>query len=210
MFGKWFKGRGGKTAPRQLDRPEQLRAGDMLEMVDSFGLPKELRGQTFEVVKVNTYVFGGRRSSEFLLQGEFSLPIHMTFENDDGQQSLLFTQKIERETVESILDMDAFSGVFGESLTRDKIVAQDTQNRFDQWLASEYYQNADWEQGEFFEQDLRHQRSLPSGEHCESLSLESRDGQHFISIEVWAGGETDVSLGIARPLSDLKSFYGKQ
>jgi hypothetical protein len=208
MFGKWFKRGGGSQAPRQLERPDQLRAGDMLEMVDSFGLPEQLRGQTLQVLKVNTYVYGSQRSSEFLLQGSSSEPIHMSFDNEDGEQSLLFTRKISRAEVESLLDMAAFGEVFGEQLYRGEISAKDSENKYSRWVGEVYHQNSDWHTAEFFEQDLRHE-NRQNGEFCETLDIESSDGNFFISIEVWNGGETDVSLGIARPLSDLKSYYGK-
>lgn len=210
MFGKWFKKGGDETPPRQLERPDQLRAGDMIELVDSFGLPKELRGQTLEVKKVNTYVEGATRSAEFLLQGGTAEPIHMSFEQEDGEQNLLFTRKIDRADVEALLDMDAFGQVFADEIFRGEIKANDAQNAFSRWVGESYYQQGAWSHAEYFEQDLRGGRSAGQhGEPCESISLMSADEEFFISIEVWDGGETDVSLGIVRPLSDLSAFYGK-
>lgn len=212
MFGKWFKKGGGQTAPRQLERPDQLRVGDMIDLVDSFGLPEQLRGQTLQVTKVSTYVDGPVRTAEFLLQGDSSEPIHMSFEQEDGEQSLLFTRKIPRGDVETLLDMEAFGQVFGDETFRGQIKAADAENRFARWVGESYYQQGGWSHSEYFEKDLRSsgfggvgQR----GEPCESLTLMTAEGDFFIDIEVWDGGETDVSLGIVRPLSDLSAFYGK-
>lgn len=208
MFGKWFKSGGGAERPRRLERPDQLEVGDMLEMVDSFSLPAQLRGQTLEVLKVNTYVDGAVRTPEFLLRGSGSEPIHMVFEQEDGAQNLLFTRKIERDQVEALLDMEAFGQVFGESIFRGEIKAQDPQDQFSRWIGSAYYQQGEWSHVVYCEKDLRHV-SGQNGEACETVTLASSDGAFFIDIEVWDGGETDVSLGIVRPLSDLNALYGK-
>ncbi|WP_144392264.1 hypothetical protein [Pleionea sediminis] len=212
MFGKWFGKKEEKT--RILEKPEELNVGDMVEMVDSFGLPAEIRGETFQIMEINTYEYKHARETEFLLQGSEGIPLHLTVEVEDGEEWLNFTRKIERSDVEQLFDMDAFGLVFDEEVSRESIRVIGDSSKYERWLADSYYQEGEWTRGYFHKSDFR-KKSISryedddNGEAFESVSLVSEDDMHRVEIEVWEDGTTDVSIGVSRPIADIKALYGK-
>jgi len=212
MLGKWFGKKAPEGQPRVLEKPEQLKIGDMVEMVDSFGLPKELRGQTLQVVKVNTYEYEHKHYPEFQLEGNSNIPIHMTVENEDGENITTFSIKISRDIVENTFDMDAFSSVFDEDLFQGLIKANDP-DTFPRWLASEYRQTGGWSKGYFYERDYRNS-PMTNYEHkgaepFETVTLASDDGKNSVCIEVWEDGDTDISLALSVKSSEINAYYAK-
>ena len=211
MFSKLF---GKKDEPvRRLENPEDLNIGDMFEMVDTFGLPKSFRGQTFKVAAVNTYQYEYGQETEFQLEGSTGEAYHMTIENEDGEKFVNFTMKIERDEVESLFDMDAFSTVFDEEPGNDAIETTEAKSDYERWVADRYYRDGDWSKGYYHKQDFRNKRFSnyedDRAEPFESISLVSEDDMHSVEIEVWSDGDTDVSLCVSRPIADIKELYGK-
>ena len=45
------------------------------------------------------------------------------------------------------------------------------------------------------------------GEPCEMICLSSDDESHSLNIEIWEGGETEVSLTLTRPISDIVDLF---
>ncbi len=211
MFSKWFGKKEENT--RILEKPEQLNVGDMVEMVDSFGLPKEIRGETFQIMEINTYEYKNARETEFLLQGSEGIPLHLTIDDEDGEQWLNFNRKIERNEVEQLFDMDAFGLVFEDDVSREPIKVVGDGSLYERWLADSYYQEGEWVRGYFHKADFRN-KSISrfeddKGEAFESVSLVSEDDMHRVEIEVWEDGTTDVTIGVSRPIADIKSLFGK-
>ena len=85
---------------RTLTHPRDLRVGDVIVMDDGFDLPIQLRGQQFEVKKVQTYQFEHEQNSEWILKGIDNRPIFLGVEEEDGSCELTFSIKIERDEVE--------------------------------------------------------------------------------------------------------------
>ena len=78
------------------------------------------------------------------------------------------------------------------------------------WLADSYFQEAKAESGYFYEKDCR--KGGPAGyegdgEPFEYYLLVSADRGHAIEIEVYAGGDTEVSLTLYRPIDDIKDLW---
>ncbi|MGX5203269.1 hypothetical protein [Aliikangiella sp. IMCC44632] len=205
---------GKKASPvRKLTNPKDLMVGDMLELVDSFSLPVELRGKTFAVKAINTYEYEYSSTTEFLLEGPEQQAIHMSIESEDGEDYVNFTKKIDRSEVESLFDMDTFGLVFEETICEEKIEVIVVSGQYERWLAEAYRQQGEWSGGYYYPQDLRdkpksHYQDGQS-EPFESVSLAADDEMHSVEIEVWKDGATDIFLGISRPVSDIKALYGK-
>ncbi|WP_444997049.1 hypothetical protein [Aliikangiella sp. IMCC44359] len=211
MFNKLF-GK-DKESVRILNNPEELQVGDMLEMVDSFGLPTQIRGKTFQVMSVNTYEYQSERETEFMIQGDDAGTFHMTIENEDGEMFVNFTLKIERDEVEALLDMDTFGMVFDEDICRESIDVIGNASSYERWVATSYRQQGEWYRGYYYKGDFRKKEvssyESKDAEPFEAVALSSDDDMHFINVEVWEDGTTDVALGVSRPLSDIKALYGK-
>jgi len=211
MIGKWFGKK--ETSVRRLEHPEDLMPGDMFDLVDSFGLPEALRGKTFKVVLVNTYEYEYGKETEFLLEGESGEPYHMTIDLEDGEKYVNFTMKIERDEVEALFDMEAFSAIFDDQPGDEPIQTTAKKSAYDKWVANVYHRDGDWTRGYFHQSDCRRQTFSQfeddKAEPFESISLVSDDDMHSVEIEVWPNGETDVSLCVSRPIADIKELYGK-
>ncbi|TQV88517.1 hypothetical protein [Aliikangiella coralliicola] len=212
MLKKWF-GKKEETV-RKLERPEDLKVGDMFELVDSFGLPRELRGQSFRIAEINSYEYQHEKETEFLLEGPSGEAFHMTIENDDGERWVNFTVKVERDEVESLFDMDAFSQVFDEEPGNPVINVVNESNDYERWLAESYRIEGDWSRGYFHKGDYRSKtyskyEEDEKGEPFECVSLVSDDDMHSVEISVWSDGETEVNLCVTRPIADIKELYGK-
>ena len=61
----------------------------MLQLIDSFALPPELKGQTLRVVAVNTYQYEYSSETELVLKGASSTPIFLHVEEEDGESWLI-------------------------------------------------------------------------------------------------------------------------
>ncbi|MCF2908743.1 DUF4178 domain-containing protein [Pseudoalteromonas sp. DL2-H2.2] len=207
MFG-FFKSK--KAPERQLNHARDLRVGDMLSVIDSFAYPDWLKGQTLKVVAVQTYQYQRSAEYEFVLESESGKVVFLQIEQDDGEEFANFSVKIQRDDVDAIFTLDEFARIFDEeSLTRIETQAKPAE--FERFLGQSYQQSEAPYVAYYHEQDYRG-RTLPryqdeSGDVCEVIELASPDEKHSINIEVWDGGETEVSLTLTRPLSDIVDLF---
>ncbi len=208
MFSKLFGKK--KPEPRQLSHPRDLQIGDMVQMIDSFALPPELKGQTLRVNAINTYQYKYENEFELVLKGDGNQSIFLVVENDDGQEWANFSIKIQRQDVDNLFDLDQFAEIFDvEDLVSVDRSAEIKQ--FERWTAARYKQTAQPSNGYFYEKDYRGQ-TIPEyvedgGEPVECINLSDADDDFAINIEIWDDGETDVSLTVSRPLSDIVDLF---
>lgn len=208
MFSKFFK----KKAPavRQLNHPRDLNVGDMLQMVDSFALPPQLKGQTLTVTAINTYQYQYENEFELVLKGEGKQSIFLVVENDDGEECANFSLKVQRQDVGDLFDLDQFAEIFDS----EELVGLDRLNDvkgFERWSTGHYQQSSQPSTGYFYEKDYRNQ-TIPKdveggGEPVECITLADADDDFSVNIEIWDDGETDVSLTVSRPLSDIVDLF---
>lgn len=208
MFSKLFK---KKETQRQLTHPKDLQLNDMLQLQDSFILPKALKGQTLKVVDINTYQYQYASETEFVLRGEDRTPFYLVIENEDGEEWANFSIKIERGDVDHLFSLEQFADIFDNEAMSELSRNDNIDDVFMQWTSTHYCQEGEPSVGYFHEQDYRNQ-TLPQyaedgGEPLECISLSDDDGKFFINIEIWEDGDTDVSLTICRPLSDIVELY---
>ena len=207
MFG-FFKSK--KPVERQLTHASQLKTGDMLTLIDSFAYPSWLKGQTLKVTDVKTYQYQHSAEYEFVLESESGKVVFLQIEREDGEEFANFSIKIQRDDVAEIFTLDEFARIFDEeALTH--IATANTPEAFERFLASSYKQSEAPYVCYFHNKDYR-QLSLPryqdeSGEPCEVISLVSDDENHSINIEIWEGGETEISLTLSRPISDIVDLF---
>lgn len=207
MF-NFFKSK--KKPERQLSHASDLKKGDMFTVIDSFAYPAWLKGQTLRVIDVQTYQYQHSSDTEFVLETNTGQVVFLQIEQNDGEQWANFSIKIQRDDVDEIFGLDEFSRIFDEeSLTH--IIVKNTPERFMQFLADSYQQSESPYVCYFHNKDFRGQ-TLPryeqdGGEPCEMICLASPDDGHSINIEIWEGGETEVSLTLTRPISDIVDLF---
>ncbi|XQF91175.1 DUF4178 domain-containing protein [Pseudoalteromonas espejiana] len=207
MF-NFFKSK--KSQKRQLNHASELKKGDMFTVIDSFAYPSWLKGQSLRVIDIQTYQYQHSSDTEFVLETNSGQVVFLQIEQDDGEQFANFSIKIQRDEVEQIFGLDDFARIFDEeSLTN--IQVQNTPERFTQFLAKSYQQTESPYVCYFHNKDFRGQ-SLPryeqeGGEPCEMICLASPDEGHGLNIEIWDGGETEVSLTLTRPITDIVDLF---
>lgn len=194
-----------ETPMHKPTHPDHLKVGDMLQMSDSFGLPEQLRGQLLAVKQVNTLEFEDEKIAEYLLEGARGEQLFLTVEKDDEEYAA-FAIKARREQVADLFDLDMFATVFDEPGDA-KLQRQKEPEGLTGWSCDSYYQTEAGEMGFFHRQDYRRSRPPSSGgEPFEYFSLSGHDDDYGIDIEVWKDGDTDVSLILYRPLTDIKEY----
>lgn len=207
MF-NFFKSK--KKPERQLNDAKDLKKGDMFTVIDSFAYPQWLKGQTLRVIDIQTYQYQHSSDTEFVLETNNGQAVFLQIEQDDGEQWANFSIKIQRDEVDEIFTLDEFARIFDEeSLTH--VTVQNTPERFMQFLAKSYQQSESPFVCYFHNKDFRSQ-PLPryeeeGGEPCEMICLESPDEKHSLNIEIWDGGETEVSLTLTRPITDIIDLF---
>ena len=205
----WQSGKGAPSdtnPPRSLTHPSQLQQGDVINFNDSFALPEQVRGRSFEVSEVNGYEFEDEIVTEFLLQGESSTPLFLSVVDDD-EDYLNLSVKILRADVEKLFDLDNFADVFdGDGHTvLNRIGEPDHLSR---WTAPVYRQEEMAERGYYLRGDRRKTTTRhEGGEVFDYYLLVSDDREYSVEAEVYDGGETDVALSLRRPLSDITEMW---
>ncbi len=205
--GLWSRTKSEPEA-RELNHPSHLQVGDMVHLSDSFGLPRRLRDQPFKVIGLVTYQFEHQFSTSFALEGRNQDHIDLTIEKDGGREIAAFSLSVDRTQVEELFDLDAFALIFdGEDPA--ELSPQGTLD-MEGWLADSYNQQSQGERGYYYEKDYRSSRPPEhegEGEPFDYFLLVSPDGERGIEIEVYEGGETEVSLTLYRPLDDIKELW---
>ena len=197
---------------RELTQPDDLVIGDMITLDDSFALPPQLKGKQLKVEAVNTYEFERSRTTEWQLKGVDNQAIFLTLDKDD-EVYLAFSLKIARDKVEQLFDMDSFSDIFDEPGEAQLTVLDDQPFKaLSQWLGKQYRQTTFAEFGYYHPKDLR--KSQPSeyqgenhGEPFESYQLIDDTENYAVEVEVYEGGETEVSLILYRPVTDIREYW---
>ena len=195
---------------RKLTHVDQLLAGDIIVLTDSFALPETLRNQQLQVTAVNSYEYENNTQTEWTLQGNDDLLLFLSLDVDDATE-LKFALKILPEDVETLFDLDEFSEIFdepGEAFLTKKADNNLTTN----WSSEQYQQSTFAKVGYFHRKDHRSENiseyeGKDSGEQFEFYALYNEDQSKGVDVEVWQDGDTDVFLTIYRPLTDIIDMY---
>jgi len=195
---------------RQLTQVNQLLVGDIIVLTDSFALPEILRGQQLQVTAVSSYEYENSTQSEWTLQGNDELLIFLSLDVDDSTE-LKFSLKIEHDDVESLFDLESFSEIFDEP-GQAFLDRKSDNDLTTSWSSEQYQQSVFAKVGYFHRKDHRSENlsayeGKDSGEQFELYSLYNEDQSKGLDIEVWQDGDTDVSLTLFRPLSDIIDMY---
>lgn len=197
----FFKGLWNRTKKqpdsRKLDHPRDLQMGDLVQMANHFGLPEVLRDKLFRIIGISTCQFQQVNDTSFTLESTGDEKICLSIESDGGRDVAVFSRSISRNTVEELFNLDEFAEVFDSD---DAVTLQTlTLNSagLDGWIAPRYFQEVKGERGYYYEKDYR-QSTVPvhegEGEPFEHFLLTNDDDSHGVEIDVYAGGETEVSL----------------
>lgn len=188
-----------------LSHVSDLKNGDMVELDNDFSLPSLLRGNTFQVVLRALYEYEGEEAIEWVLKGDDGTTIFLSYDSDDGDESISFALKLAPVDVESIFNLDEFSTVFDDEHSAVLTDINAVEN-YSGWLGTKYLRT------EYAEPGYYHKSGEVSGqgEPFDHFELVSDCGNFGVDIDVWDGGETDVSISMSRPISIIKNYWGQK
>ncbi|MBT1444554.1 hypothetical protein KJI95_08425 [Shewanella sp. JM162201] len=203
---------GGDKAPtpRSIRHPRELMKGDIISLDNDFGLPAQLRGQSLEVVAINTYEFERSQETEWQLKGPSGAPVFLSLVEGD-ETWLHFCTKITRAEVDEVFGLDAFADVFEEDCQL-ALTTQSEPVQLSQWLGQHYHRVSFALFGYFHREDYRNLRPPQdahgaTGEPFEFYFLEDENEKYSVTVEVSEGGDTEVSVGFYAPLSLIREYW---
>lgn len=209
MLKNLFKSFLGKSAPppRVLSDPRELRRGDMLRLTDSFALPPLLRGASFEVTGVASYLYHDELYPEFTLKGSSGTAVYLTVDENDGEPRAMFGIKLNRKGVDTVFGQAELKRLLGND-GEERIAPRAEPESYQGWLAEAYHMRTRAGNGRYFERDLR-ERPVPpqGGEPLVYYELFAADEDRALEIEVWDEAEIDSTLVLSRPVSDIAELW---
>ena len=192
----------------EFTSPAQLSQGDMLRFADSFAIPEELRGASFQVQKVTTYFYGDTASPQFIIKSGDRKPLYLSIEDFDGEELIVVSRKLKSKEVESLFGWDQLRTAMKNEDSRELAVKNN--DHTDSWLAESYSRRVFGAKGHYFERDLRHSGAVPSGgESFNYFEYYTAEENKSLEIEVWDGDEIEVCLGLVRPMTDIDELWRK-
>ena len=200
MFKKLFKAYKGKekdTGPaRVISSPDQLNVNDIIVFKYRTELPKSLREQSLTVVSICGYEYESGVNKEISLKDQHGNIIYMSFENEDGKQTICLSLKIPREKVLTLFNEDVFSDLF-EDVQVELDVQQDVPE-YEGWYAPKYIQIIKNATAYFYDRDPGKENLTEANDGKELIyhECESPDENFGVNVEVWSDGDTDVFLQV--------------
>lgn len=200
MLKKLLRAKFGKDdadKPRALDSLADLAAGDLLAFKHRLALPSDIQGQTFEVSAVATYEYEDGLYPQFTLDGAETDRIYLSFKAGDPSEISL-SRPVPRRDVLKLFDEAAFSALWEDDYA-DLPVAKPL-DTYAGWLADDYAQVKKWVEGYYYDRDRRGETTSKyaddDGEELRYHECEDATGRFGITVEVWADGDTDVTLDV--------------
>jgi len=206
----WRARFGDKDAPaaRRLAGVEDLRQGDLLTFKHRLSLPPALQGQTFEVSEVGTYHFDDGLHLQLTLDGVEGGRVYLSVP-ERGATELSLSREAPRADVLKLFDEAAFAALWDDGLAT--LAVATPLPEYEGWLGERYEQVVNFGEGYFYDRDRRGESvSRHVDDDAEELryhECEDASGRFGVTVEVWADGETDVSLDVNCPLDVIDSMW---
>lgn len=204
MFKKIF---GRNDKPRVLSSPAQLKPGDIISFKQRRVLPSELQGEQFEVTAVGSYQYSADEiNRELTLRGVDNKTYYVLFHEEDGESLLSFSVKLPESVVSMVFDEEEFSGLWSDGFAT--LAVRERPPEFVSWIADHYKQQVKEREAYYYDYDCGD--SVPIHEKGEELRYHectSNLETHHLSVEVWEGGETDVSLTVLCPMDVVDDMW---
>lgn len=191
-----------------LSHPKDLLPGDIIKF--GFIHQDELSAKKFQIIEANTYMFGPTQSTSFTIKGANGSRLWMTVVNEDAEEFLRISKKLNRRQVLELFSQSEFEKLFdpGSSLILNR--ENGYPKEFKQWTASSYKKVEDASKGFYVAGDFRYKDKPPFNEQYEPLDfylLEDNDEKRAIEVEVYEEGTTEVSATVYLDLTDIEEMW---
>lgn len=202
-----------KAVPtRTLTKPQDLQLNDIFTFSDDFALPNDIRKQQLQVIEINTIEFKHQHYPQIIGQGSGSQLVYLSFP-DNPQKLIKFSLLLNRNAVQKLFNLDAFSEIF-EAPGNAQLTTLTDQHDYADMVAKEYIQQDFMTSGYKHQQDYRGQTPPQytedqQGQEFEFFSLSGDKGKRSIDIFVFENGDTDIYLSFLRSSNDIRELWAK-
>lgn len=194
-----------KKELHSLDSLAELQKGDYISLNDSFALPAELRGKTFQVNSIDSYYYGERQSIEWELKGDTSKKVYMSLSDLGDEDKIVLSYQLKKKEVDELFGWAQIKPQYTPDFEA-VLVCKDT-SMFEGWLAPEYQRRECAGKGTYFSGDYRGKTKPGGGEQFKYFEFFDEDENYSMDIEMWSKDEIDVFISILRPESDIHEFW---
>ena len=190
---------------RALDSLADLQIKDYIRLNDSFALPAELRGKTFQVQSIDSYFYGDSLSIEWELKGDTQKKLYLSLSDLGDEDQIVLSYQLKKKEVEQLFGWDNIKQQYNPDF-EDKLVCKDL-SLFESWLGSEYYRRECAGKGTYFSGDFRGKAKPSGGEALTYFEFYDEDERFSMDVEMWSKDEVDVFISILRPETDIHEFW---
>lgn len=197
---------------RKLSHPDHLREGDIVKF--AYMEQEDLSNNEFEITKINTYIYGNICYPEIILKDRQGKLLYMMFEEEDGEEYLAISKKIDKADIEDIIGQDVIAKITSDdfiSKNRTKFSIKSKPSEFDHWLVGDYREVDSNVKGSFLKGDARYlsEEQMKLQEKFISFLAEDKEGEYAIEIEVYDSGEIEVCASIYCDINQIAEMWPK-
>ncbi len=207
FFKRLFGMSSDRPEVRKLEHPRDLRLGDIIKF--RYMDQKDISGREFEVAQVNSYTYGGLIYPEFVLKDRDSQIIYMMIEEEDGEECLSLSKKVDKAKVFEIIPEDKMASLKTQKGRLSLELAQKLQG-FEDWTTSQYHVVDRNVKGAFVKGDMRFADpdvAPPPKERFVSYLLEDPEGEFALEVEVYETGETELSVTVYNDIDEIDEMW---
>ncbi|MFT7386915.1 MAG: hypothetical protein ACI8VC_000150 [Candidatus Endobugula sp.] len=205
LFKAIFSSSKDKKNLRNLESLAELQKNDYIKLNDSFALPEELRGKTFQVISIDSYYYGEALHTEWTLKGDVKKKVYLSLSDLGDEDRIVLSYQLKKKEVAAIFGWDQIKAQY-QPTHEVNLQCSDT-SIYEGWLAPEYYRRECNGIASYFARDCRGQQQPTGGEALHYFEFYNEDDTHSMDIEVWSKDEVDVFISILRPESDIHEFW---
>jgi len=194
-----------KKELRSLDSLAELQVNDYIKLNDSFALPEELRGKTFQVESIDSYYYGQTLSTEWALKGDTKKKLYMSLSDKGDEDKIVLSYQLKKKEIEAVFGWNEIKQQYNENFEAE-LICKDT-SLFEGWLGERYSRRECAGKGSYFEGDYRGKSKASGGDDLTYYEFYDDDDNFALDVEVWSKDEVDVFISILRPESDIHEFW---
>jgi hypothetical protein len=190
---------------RDVVELKDLAINDYVDLSDSFALPSELRGKTFQVNSIDSYFYSDGLNTEWALKGDTQKKLYLAQTDLGGEDQLEFSYQLKKKEVDSLFGWDQLKALFDKS--NDTELSCKNIDAFEGWLAEKYTRSECGAKGTYCAGDYRGKPRQNGDESFTYFSFFNADETLSVEVEVWDEDEIDVFISILRPETDITACY---
>jgi hypothetical protein len=191
---------------RRLSHPRDLRQGDIIKF--RYVEQPDISNKEFEVTQINTYIYGDLCYPELVLKDRSGHLIYMMVEEEDGDEYLALSKKIQKSEIAEIIGADAMGRIATKG-TGARISIQSKPEELETWLADSYREVDDNVKGAFVKGDARYLsvEDINRQEKFTSHILEDPTEEYAIEIEIYNTGEIESCVTVYHEIDEIEEMW---